>query len=131
MSALQVAYIIAQLRDSGVTKIGTTQVSQFLDFLVASFAGPVGEGLEPHVPTSTHLVERVLGVQDAVEFEFGWCPTCGSRYGDEPMRGRQSPERLAELLSATCTVCGALKYKVLFCDSPIFSGTSRSTHNHR
>lgn len=112
MSALQVAYMIAQLREKGVTKTGTTELSQFLTLLVASFGGQGGDGWQTHVPGSTHLVERVLGVQDAGDMEFGWCPTCGLRSPDEPVRGRQSPERLVDLLAATCRVCGTPQYKV-------------------
>lgn len=108
MSALQVAYSIAELRETGATKKSTTQVAQLLRNLLRSF-GPSSVGIQNlHTPPSTYLVECVLGVPDAREFEFGWCPECGLRHPPSPNHSGEG----AELLKETCPQCGTSKYKV-------------------
>lgn len=112
MSALQVAFNIAELREKGVTKVATSQVGKLMLNLLRSFSDPGNELRNVHIPSSTHLVEQVLGVRQAREFEFGWCPTCGYRYPPAPVRSGTLRERRAQMLSETCPNCGTNTYKV-------------------
>lgn len=108
MSVLQVGYNIAELRSKGVTKGGTTMVASLLRNMVASLDTELEAA---HVPGSTHLVERVLGVRQAADFEFGWCPGCGLRY-PEMVPVCTSRENQAAFMGHTCPRCGTAKYKV-------------------
>lgn len=112
MSALQVAFSIAELRDKGVTKDASNSVARLLLHLLQSFTGPGFAMEDTHVPRSIHLVERVLGVREPHEFEFGWCPTCGHRYPQSDHPRLQPRHELSRLLQETCPHCGTPKYKV-------------------
>lgn len=111
MSALQAAFNISEFRATGVTKSATTCVAMLMRNLLCSIPGPHNGQQHVHVPSSTHLVEKILGVRNAKKFEFGWCPTCGHRY--RALRGSgDMTEVQADLLSKTCPQCGSATYKV-------------------
>lgn len=113
MTALQTAYSVAELRDHGVTKAATSVVGRLLRSMLESITEPPFALHDVHVPGSTHLIEQVLGVRQANEFEFGWCPTCGFRYPRIDLLSGLSHAQKSELLEETCPQCGTSKFKVL------------------
>ena len=120
LSVLQVAYNIAELREQGVPKVATDVVCKLVKNVLVSIGAGEEDPQVPRVPPlrdvtvapSTHLMEKVLGVRDASDFEFGWCSTCGLRFDQcKPAPTPDNP--LHQLLSAGCPQCGTAMYKVL------------------
>lgn len=122
MSILQLCYQVAWLRLQGLTKVATTTVCRLVANVIHGFANTPNAIAEAQVPASTHLVEKVLGVESPDSFEFGWCPGphCGHRYPsvDPSVEGQRSRE---DKLKDTCPNCGTRKYKVLSTHRPCAS----------
>lgn len=96
MSVLQAAYSIAEIKDAGATNAVCDKVCQYSSQML--LPGSLH-------PTSLHMVKGILGVEDAANFEFAWCPTCGWRYPDLPKDRKPSP-------AETCPRCGDTKNEV-------------------
>ena len=96
MSVLQAAYSIAEIKSGGAPNAVCDKVCQYSSRMLLK------ESLHPQ---SYHMVKAVLGVEDAADFEFAWCPTCAWRY-PPPAQGHQHS------LDETCPRCGDDKNEV-------------------
>lgn len=114
LTALQLAYNISELREQGVSKNATNLVCHVVRNVLHSFKNSDAPLRDVTVAGSTHLVEKVLGVREPGEFEFGWCPKCGLRHPPRSTDISDVVGGLAQrLLQLTCPNCGSPKYKVL------------------
>lgn len=101
LSILQSAHSIAELKRRGAS-------NEVCDLVCAYACAKLVPG-SLHVP-SMHIARGVLGVEDAAQFEFAWCPKCGKRH--EPCAEEPS-------LSDSCSRCATPIYKVRSTPSPM------------
>lgn len=111
LSVLHISYNIGELRARGVPKAATDLVCKLVHNILLSFRDSPAALADVVTPTSTQLLEKVLGVRQPSDFEFGWCRTCGLRFPHSkpvPTPGME----LTQLLQETCPTCGTTMYKV-------------------
>lgn len=100
MSTLQFACCLSELRQCGVTRTASTQIAKF----GAAVANSLGH--KATVPKSAHMVDKVMGVRDASNFEFGLCGRCGWVFKGINVHTEMTVEAKEALLKVHCPACG-------------------------
>ena len=106
-SVLQAAFTLVELKQHGASNVVLEKIAQHEYDLLSEFEGD-HKPREILMPKSLHMVKQVLGTDEAIKYEFGWCEKCAYRFPDDPEFIKKSTE---QLLRETCPRCGSDKYQ--------------------